>query len=312
MARAASATRVPAAPGARQGGNGGLGGAGLGGNGGAGGIGGTGLGGGMFNSAGATVTLTALKNAKTQAISTFGSNQAGGGGGARAARPAAALPATAETAAAPAMAAPAAWATRGSGGGGGAANEGAGGGLYNAGVATFTGVTVNFTKNQVRGGVGGNGGNGRDAKGGNGGNGQTGGTGGSTLGGDGGNGGESGIGEGGGILVDVSGTLKIDPRLGAKKGSKQAKATDQITGNQAFDSGAGSPGHASSVGIGLGGTPLAPNGTVLAGQNGTVDTFTVGVGGGIATFGDTTIDNTTITGNFASTNDSDVDGTIKS
>ena len=50
---------------------------------------------------------------------------------------------------------------------------------------------------------------------------------------------------------------------------------------------------------------------MLKGQNGTVDTFTVGVGGGIATFGNTTIDNVTITGNTASTNDNDVDGTIK-
>ena len=122
----------------------------------------------------------------------------------------------------------------GSGAGGGAANQGAGGGFYDAGIASFTGVTVNFTNNQARGGVGGNGGSGRNTKGGNGGNGATGGKGGNTLGGDGGNGGESGIGEGGGIVVDVSGTLTIDPRLGAKKGSKQAKATDQITTNQRF------------------------------------------------------------------------------
>ena len=57
--------------------------------------------------------------------------------------------------------------------------------------------------------------------------------------------------------------------------------------------------------------PSGANGTVLTGQNGTVDPFTVGVGGGIATFGNTTIDNTSITGNHADTNDNDVDGTIK-
>ena len=61
---------------------------------------------------------------------------------------------------------------------------------------------------------------------------------------------------------------------------------------------------------GLGGSPLGALGHVTAGQNGSVDTFTVGVGGGIATFGNTTIDNTMITGNTASTNDNDVDGTI--
>ena len=60
---------------------GGLGGAGIGGNSGSGGNGGLGLGGGMFNSAGGTVSLTAQRNAKTQPISTFGSNQAAGGGG---------------------------------------------------------------------------------------------------------------------------------------------------------------------------------------------------------------------------------------
>ena len=78
----------------------------------------------------------------------------------------------------------------------------------------------------------------------------------------------------------------------------------------AFASGGGSPGHASTRRIGLGGSPSGADGTVLPGQNGTGDTFTVGVGGGIATFGNTTIDNTSITGNTPSTNDNDVDGTI--
>jgi hypothetical protein len=36
----------------------------------------------------------------------------------------------------------------------------------------------------------------------------------------------------------------------------------------------------------------------------------VGVGGGLATLGAATIDNTTIAGNTASTNDNDVDGTF--
>jgi hypothetical protein len=135
--------------------------------------------------------------------------------------------------------------------------------------------------------------------------------GGATLGSDGGNGGESGFSLGGGVFVDSSGTLTINPRQGARKGSKQAQATDQITGNDAFDSGAGSPGHAGSVTIAPGGTVGGAAGELFLGQNGTVDTFTSGVGGGIATFGNTTIDNTNITGNFASTNDSNTDGTIK-
>ncbi len=300
--------------GANTGGNGGRGGAGIGGNGGSGGTGGLGLGGGMFNSAGGTVTLSALKNAKTQATSTFGTNIASGGGGGSGGAAGSGFAGNGGNSGGSANGGQGGLGDAGSGGSGGAANEGAGGGLYDAGVATLTGVTVNFTGNQARGGFGGNGGSGLDAKGGNGGNGGTGFTGGSgglTLGGDGGNGGESGFGIGGGITVDVSGTLLIDPRRGARKGSKQAKATGVITTNHAFDSGGGTPGHASSVGIGLGGSPSGANGSVLAGQNGTADTSTVGVGGGIATFGNTTIDNVSITGNTASTNDNDIDGTIK-
>ena len=105
----------------------------------------------------------------------------------------------------------------------------------------------------------------------------------------------------------------INPRLGAKKGSKQAKATDQITGNQAFDSGAGTarpreqrrhrPGWE---------RPTARTEPSWWARTVRSITFTVGVGGGIATFGNTTIDNANITGNHADTNDNDVDGTIKS
>ena len=53
------------------------------------------------------------------------------------------------------------------------------------------------------------------------------------------------------------------------------------------------------------------NGLGVAGKKGTVDTTLVGAGGGIATFGDTTIDDTTISGNTASTSNNDVLGTIK-
>jgi hypothetical protein len=295
-----------------QGGNGGHGGEGDAGNGGAGGIGGLGLGGGMFNSAGGTVALKAQKNTNKQQISAFTSNDALGGGGGAGGRAGSGFGGNGGAGGAAGNGGAGGFATGGAGGAGGAANHGEGGGLYDAGIATFTGITVNFTKNQVRGGIGGNGANARDSKGGNGGSGVAGGPGGNAQGGNGGDGGESGIGEGGGIFVDASGTLTINPRQGAKKGSTQAKATDTITANQAFDSGAGSAGQAGTVEFGLGGSPLGLVGHVTAGQNGTVDPFTVGVGGGIATFGNTTIDNTMITGNTASTGSNDSLGTIKS
>ena len=184
--------------------------------------------------------------------------------------------------------------------------------MFNASAATFLGVTVNFSNNQVRGGFGGTGAGGGTVKGGNGGNGVVGGTGGNAVAGNGGNGGESGISEGGGIFDANTGNITINPRLGAKKGSAQAAATDLITGNQAFSSGAGTPVAAGNRFLGFGGTPHGESGLLTAGTSGTVDTLSVGVGGGIAIIGAATIDNTTITGNHADTNDNDVLGTFNS
>ena len=129
--------------------------------------------------------------------------------------------------------------------------------------------------------------------------------GGNATSGNGGNGGEGGIGQGGGIsnTYHELGPLTIDPELGATKGSKQALATDEITGNEAQLGEAGTPGKA---GLAL----AASAGQATQGSPGTVDTFTVGIGGGIATWGTAKIDNTAITGNFASTNDNDIDGTF--
>ena len=180
----------------------------------------------------------------------------------------------------------------------------------NAGNLSFIGVTVNFTNNEVQGGFGARAGNGGTVKGGNGGNGSAGGPGGDAMGGNGGSGGEAGIGEGGGLFDALSGTLTIKPRLGAKKGSAQAAATNMITGNKAFSSAAGVAGVAGNATVGSGGTPTGGDGVLTHGANGTVDTFTVGVGGGIAIVGTAIIDNTTISDNFASTNDDDVLGTF--
>ena len=98
-------------------------------------------------------------------------------------------------------------------------------------------MTVNFSNNQAQSGVGGVGGVGGSVSGGNGaagnagGSGDFGGSGGNATGGSGGAGGEGATGSGGGIFNSATGTLTIKPRLGAKKGSKQAKATDTITAN---------------------------------------------------------------------------------
>ena len=83
-----------------------------------------------------------------------------------------------------------------------------------------------------------------------------------------------------------------------------------ITANQAFSASGGQAGAAGSTTAGTGGSLLGVNGTATPGSAGATDLFSVGIGGGIATFGTANIDNTTITGNHASTNDNDVDGTI--
>jgi hypothetical protein len=128
----------------------------------------------------------------------------------------------------------------------------------------------------------------------------------------GGNGGDGGNGGGGAINNLASGVLTINPRLGAKKGSKQFKATDVITGNSAH-AGPGSAG--GSLGVaqaGTGGSPSGAAGTSFPGHFGTAGTAGTGVGGGLdlITGGTVVIDNTTISGNSATTTDNDVHGTF--
>ena len=138
---------------------------------------------------------------------------------------------------------------------GGGAGDGDGGGLSNSGTASFTGVTVNFTSNVAASGNGGIGGAGGTAAGGFGGNGATGGTGGEATGGAGGDGGFSSFGIGGGIHNANNASLVINPRLHAKKGSSQSKATDLITSNQALLGAGGAPGAGGSATAGLGRQP---------------------------------------------------------
>ena len=100
--------------------------------------------------------------------------------------------------------------------------------------------------------------------------------------------------------------------IGAKKGSKQSKATNLITANQAT-AGAGGPGAAPGIAqAGTGGTPGGTNGQVFPGNRGRTGTAGTGVGGGLDLIagGTVVIDNTTLTGNTATTSNNDVFGTF--
>jgi hypothetical protein len=118
------------------------------------------------------------------------------------------------------------------------------------------------------------------------------------------------------VLHDTSdlatGVLTINPRLGAKKGSKQLKATDVITGNSAA---AGIGGAGGSFGVaqaGTGGSPSGAAGASFLGHSGTAGTSGTGVGGGLdlITGGTVVIDNKTVSGNGATTTDNDVHDTF--
>ena len=115
---------------------------------------------------------------------------------------------------------------------------------------------------------------------------------------------------GGGIFNAITATLTIKPRHGAKKGSKQAKATDVITANLAPSRLGRAGGAGGSATGGLGKRPGGNGTRATPGQPGATEIFSVGIGGGIATFGTAIRRQYDITGNQASTTDPDVDGTI--
>ena len=283
-----------------QGHSGGAGGGAIGGSGGNGGIGGLAEGGGLFNAAGAIFILTAEKNVTRQPVSNFITNEVRAGAGGAGGLAGAAIAGLGGSGGAAGTGGAGGLATAGDGGAAGFGNTGQGGGLFDAGFASITLVTANFTGNQVFGGNGGNGGRANDSRGGQGGDGLSGGHGGSAEGGNGGNGGSSGTGVGGGISVSSSlATLKLNPRVApGKHGSSQASATDLITGNQAFDSAFGAVGTPRSIFIGLGGSPKGLNGFGVAGKRGSVNTLQIGAGRrGLYTVGNTTFDNVKISGN---------------
>ncbi len=203
--------------------------------------------------------------------------------------------------------------------------NGSGGGIFNA-AGSLTIMNSLIKSNSAIGGNGEIGGEGLDVTGANGKTGQSGqaasgagggsgGEGGQAFGGgnvSGGNGGASGLGGsayGGGFADD--GIVTLNPRLGAKKRSNQAKATDTVTANFANGGQAGPGGDAGGTIPGGGGAPSGSGGRVVtAGERGSVKDGGVGSGGGAAVDSDTTYANTNITGNHASTSDPEVNTDI--
>ena len=117
----------------------------------------------------------------------------------------------------------------------------------------------------------------------------------------------------GAVFNQGGSTLTIDPRRGAKKGSSQAKAVDQITGNHAI---AGAPagigGAGGSAAAGQGGRFISLNGTSTQGASGVGGTAGLGTGGGLDLIpsGTVILANANVTNNTASTSDNDIAGTF--
>jgi hypothetical protein len=262
----------------------------------------------MFNATGGMIIFRPQNNRATTPTSIFGGNQAKGGDGGIGGRGGTGNGGHGGTGGPAGVGGFGGFAAQGNGGSAGGAGDGIGGALDNHGVVSFIGVTISITNNQASGGAGGRGGTGGLAAGGDGGSGVVGGRGGDADGGSGGQGGSGGRGSGGGIFNTKSAILTIDPRLGTRKGSRQAKATDTITGNQATGGTGGEGGSGGAASVGRGGTPNGAIGRSNQGVSRTSASPGAGLGGGLAreSSANVTINNTNITGNTASTNGDDV------
>jgi hypothetical protein len=100
-------------------------------------------------------TLEAQHPSNPPAASIFTQNQTNGGGGGTGGAGSTAFGARGGRGSAYGAGGNGGYGDGGKGGNGGAAGTGSGGGLFNAGTASLTGVTVNFTNNQANGGFGG-------------------------------------------------------------------------------------------------------------------------------------------------------------
>jgi hypothetical protein len=135
-----------------------------------------------------------------------------------------------------------------------------------------------------------------------------GGNGGAAYGGKGGDGGDGGFGLGGGISELSAGLLTIKPRQGARTGSRQSRATSVIRANHANAGLAGMAAGGGATTAGSGGTPNGTAGQASPGGAGKDGLAGVGVGGGLNSLvgKQVTLEDTTITGNTASTAGDDV------
>jgi hypothetical protein len=112
----------------------------------------------------------------------------------------------------------------------------------------------------------------------------------------------------GAIFNTRNAIVTIDPRLGAKKGSPQSRATDLITANAANRGLGGAGGQGGGGFAGLGGQPNGVSGTARPGASGAGGTAGSGLGGGLvqSPTNSVAIKNTRIAGNTASTSNNDV------
>jgi hypothetical protein len=266
----------------------------------------------VFNAVGGTIVFRALNQRATTPTSLFSANQANGGAGGDGGM---------SLLGSGGLGGPGGLkGTGGSGGTGGdvgsglgtqgsAGGAGKGGGLANSGTATFTGITVDFRSNVASGGAGGHGSAGAAGAGGRGGDGASGGKGGGGAGAPSADGGKGGIGSGGAIWIDKLATLTIDPRLGAKNRSKQSRASDTITANQAKLGPFGPGGGVAGATVGGGGAPNgSPGSDLFLGKAGAAGSSGAGMGGGVVRYSSSNVRlaNTNINRNSATTSGNDM------
>ncbi len=245
-------------------------------NGAAGGAGGSAFGGGIFNSPGASLTVSASTFLNNSALGGAGGNGGAGGQG---------IGGSGGGGVTIGASGSGGNGVGGSGGNGGAGGSGQGGGLADLGQATFSGKASTFASNNATGGIGGQGGVGGAGVGGTGGNGGSGGAGTGGIGGSGGNGnggtagggGSGGAGFGGGIFVGAGAFFTTTVAL--------TISTNTAAGNLGGAGGTGGGGIAGDGGAGGASTtnpgPGGDGGTSTAGGGGNGGFGGEGEGGGL-------------------------------
>ena len=242
----------------------------MGGVGGPGGSGAAGRGGGVYNAAGASISISATTFSANLAIGGKGGQggqggQGTGGNGVDGTGGAGGI------------------GGGGFGGQGGRSGPGEGGGLFNMGAVSLTGKPTTFSINHADGGAGGTGGLGANGTGGAGGDGSTGGAGGGraqdAAGGNGGDGGLAIYGDGGGVAN--TGTF-----IGA---AAVIFSANQANGGRGGDGGSGGNGFAARGGLGFTSSAGGSGGKGSGGQGAAAGAGGSGAGGGLINFNGGTV-----------------------